>query len=447
MKKRFFLISASLMCLLTGVTSCAPVSSSQDANQYTLPDLYNVTLREAKLNAGANVLFQANEVETTELVEGRILGYSDTEAGAKVAKGSTVKVDVAKRVAHAKNYPDTSVIKYSDVIEKTTGPDSLNEDLCSAHGVGGTDLGIPFELPDGRMMLLYGDTFSGQNMQGIWHSNFMAITSDFDLSDGLTFDELVYNENNNQVIPFAEGLHQGGNEHNTSVEVTKIPTGGISIGNDVYIFYMSIRYWGVGGSWNVNYNQCVKATDDTYKTWEIVDSLKWREDELFYAGQIYPFHNPKDTEHIYFTSIPGGRNDGAVMFRVDKDKFENRSEYEYLTAKDTWTKGDTGMAKLNKNPYYVLNPAVSEPSIVYNEYLDKFIFCTLKGTSISLCLSDSVTGPYKDVYSVCNGVDYPGLYGGFLHEKFMDTDGERMYIQLSRWTPIYNTFCMEVVLK
>ena len=445
MKKNILLISASLLAITLGVASCAP--SGDGGNTYTLPDLYNVSLRDAKLSCGANVLFETNEIETHELVEGRILGYSETEAGAKVTKGSVVKVDVAKRVDEAKSYTGNTILSYSSVIEKTTGPDSLNEDLCLEHGVGGTDLGIPFELPDGRMMLLYGDTFSGQNMSGIWHSNFMAITSDTNLSDGLTFDELVYNEKNNQVIPFAEGLHQGGNEFDTNVEVTKIPTGGISIGDDVYIFYMSIRYWGVGGSWNINYNQCVKATDDTYKTWENVDSLRWREDELKYAGQVYPFHNPKDEEHIYFTSIVGGRNDGAVMFRVDKDKFENRDEYEYLVDTDTWVKGDTGMAALNKKPHYVLNPAVAEPSIVYNSYLDKFVYCTLKGTSIVVATSDTVTGPYSDVYSICNGNDYPGLYGGFLHEKFMDTDGQRMYLQLSRWTPIYNTYLMEIVLK
>lgn len=445
MKKSILVISASIMCLLLGVTGCTP--SNDPKNEYTLPDLYNVKLRDAKLSCGANVIFETNEIETTELVEGRILGYTDKEAGDKIEKGSTVSIDVAKRVDIAKSYPDTSIISYSDVIEKITGPDSLNEDLCSAHGVGGTDLGIPFELPDGRMMLLYGDTFSGQNMQGIWHSNFMAITSDDKLSDGLTFDELVYNEDTNQVIPFAEGRHQGGNEFDKNVEVTKIPTGGISIGDDAYIFYMSIRYWGVGGSWVVTNSQCVKATDNTYKVWEPVASLKWTEDELYYAGQIYPFYNPKDSEHIYFTSIPGGRNDGAVMFRVDVEDFENRDEYEYLTSNNGWTKGDEGMKKLHANPHYVLSPTVAEPSIIYSEYLDKFVYCTLKGTSIVLATADDVIGPYSDVYPICNGSEYPGLYGGFLHENFTDTDGQRLYLQLSRWTPIYNTFLMEIVLK
>ena len=296
-------------------------------------------------------------------------------------------------------------------------------------------------------MLLYGDTFSGQNMQGIWHSNYMAITSDTVLYDNLIFDDIVHNEDSNALIPFKEGAHQSGSQTDRSVESTKIPTGGITVNGNAYIFYMSIRYWGVAGSWLVTYNQCLKATDSTYKTWNDVSGLRWNDEEFYYGGQIYPFFDPKDDAHVYFTSIPGGRNDGAVMFRVAKESFEDRAAYEYLVAKDTWVKGDTGMARLNSNPYYVLSPAVSEPCIIYSEYLNKYIYSTLRGTSICLCLSDSVAGPYDQIYSVCNNSDYPGLYGGFLHKNFIDSDGQRLYLQLSRWTPIYNTSVMEVVLK
>lgn len=443
MKKTIPFISTVVLALAFGVAACG----APRGEQYTLPDLYNYTLKQAKLECGANVLFEETEVETTKLIEGRVLGYKDYEPGDKITKGSKIEIEVSKRVADSLTYGTNSIIEYSSVISKLTGPESQNADLCAQHGIGGTDLGIPFELPDGRMMLLYGDTFSGQNMQGIWHSNFMAITSDTDLSDGITFDEFVHNENNMQVIPFQEGAHQGGNATNRDVEVTKIPTGGISIGNDVYIFYMSIRYWGTHGEWNVTYNQCVKATDNTYKNWENVEGLRWDDTELFYAGQVYPFENPKDTEHIYFTSIPGGRNNGAIMFRVDVEDFENKAEYEYLTAANTWTKGEAGVKKLNSNPYYVMSPSVAEPSIAYNEYLDKFVYCTFKGGSIVLSAADNVTGPYNDVHTICDGSNFNGLYGGFLHPKFSDNGGQRIYMQLSRWTPIYNTYLMEIVLK
>lgn len=451
MKKNIVLISALIIALGLGVASCDTKPSStnptvptqqEDPNSYTLPDLYNLDLMDAKLAVGANVRLQTVEVETAKLIDGRILGYKDAKVGDKVSKGSTVEVEVARKLSNAIEVGGNNIVDYVTQISKITGYDSLNAEMCKSAKAKGTDLGIPFTLPDGRVMLLYGDT----NLDGKKTiSNFMAITSDFDLSDGLTFDEIL-TDDEGYCLPFFDGRHQPGNETDRTSEVTKIPTGGISIGNDVYIFYMSIRFWGVASVWLVNNSGCVKATDNTYKHWEPVESLSWGEEEFYYGGQPYPFYDPKDPEHIYFTSIPGGRADGAVMFRVAKDKFENRDEYEYLVAADTWVKGDEGMKRLNDNVYYVLGPAVSEPCIMYNNYLGKYIYSTLKGTSICFCLADNVTGPYKEAYKVCSNTDFFQLYGGFLHEKFQDYDGKRMFMQMSLFD-YYNVYVVEVVLK
>lgn len=441
--RRNYIKGLMLLPILWAAIGC---DNTSDAEMVVLPDLYNYSLKQARLEVGTNILFETNEVPTQELIEGRILSYGDKlEAGDKVKKGTRVKVNVSKR-SESSITMDNNVVDYISVIDKVTGPSSPNSDMLLSAGAKGTDLGIPFTLPDGRIMLLYGDTFSGDNMSGFWNSNFMAITSDKKLSDGLTFDEVI-TVDNGMISPFAQGNHQSGEENNRGVEVTKIPTGGITIGNNVYIFYMSIRYWGTGGSWNVTYNQCVKATDNTYKKFENVDGLRWDDTELYYAGQVYPFANPKDEEHIYFTSIPGGRNDGAIMFRVDKDKFETKSEYEYLTGKNTWVKGDEGIAALNKKPYYVFSPAVSEPSLFYSEYLNKWVYATLRGSNIVFATATDVTGPYNDIYQVCASSDFAGLYGGFVHPDFTDSDGQRIYIQMSQWTPIYNTSLVEVVLK
>lgn len=433
------------------LTACFSLSSCQTEgggvdDPFTLPDLYGLEVKDAKLQVGADLLFEEVEVKTSELIEGRILGYADElEPGDEVEKGTRVKINVAKRQDSAISV-DNDLVDYYNVIDYVTGPDSPNADILLNAGAYGTDLGIPFKLPDGRLMLLYGDTFSGANMQGFWNSNFMAITSDDVFYDGLSFDSVVTNDVG-MILPFAQGAHQSDTYENIGTEVTKIPTGGITVNGEAYIFYMSIRYWGVAGSWLVTYNQCLKASDDTYKNWEEVPSLRWEEDELYYAGQIYPYADPNDTAHIYFLSIPGGRNDGAVMFRVATEHFENRDEYEYLVDEDTWVKGDTGMQELNENPYYVCDPAVAEPSIMYSEYLDKYLVATLKGSSISLLASDKISGPYDEIYPVIDSSDYFGLYGGFITPLISDSDGKRIYIQLSQWTPIYNTSLVEVILK
>lgn len=445
MKRKHIYSILVISSFVFGTVSCN-ANGNVPSDLFTLPDFYNKTLKEAKLEVGTNILFETENVPTSELIEGRILSYAnDLKAGDKVEKGTRVKVKVAKRSETAVSI-DNEIVNYVNQINFITGPKGINSELLLNAGAGGTDLGIPFELPDKKMMLLYGDTFSGQNMQGFWNSNFMAITEDKNLSDGLTFSDVVATDNG-MIKPFFQGNHQKGNENDPSVEVTKIPTGGISIGDDTYIFYMSIRYWGVAGSWNVNYNECLKATDNTYKNWLPVSTLRWTENDLYYAGQIYPFNNPKDPSNIYFVSIPGGRNNGSVMFRVNKDKFENRSEYEYLVGKSTWVKGDEGMSMLNQNPYYIMTPGVSEPSIMYSEYLDKFIYSTLKGSAIVFGVSENVEGPYKEIHQVLKGNDFPTLYGGFIHPNFTDSNGQRLYVQLSQWTPIYNTSLVEVVLK
>lgn len=430
------------MLLSLSLISCG---EQQNVEKVVLPDLYGLSVRQAKLQVGASFLFEEIQTPTTELIEGRILSYGDgLKAGDVVSKGTRVPVQISQRSEGA-TANDDSIIAYHSIIAKETGPDSINATILSDAGEYGCDLGIPFRLPDNRMMLLYGDTFSGDNMSGLWFSNYMAITSDTTLYDGITFDSVVTQENG-MLQPFAQGAHQNGSENDLTKEVTKIPTGGITVNGNVYIFYMSIRYWGVSGSWLVTYNQALKATDSSYQTWEPVESLRWNESEFRFGGQIYPYQDPNDQEHIYFITIPGGRNDGVVMMRVAASSFENRSEYEYLVGPDQWEKGDTGMAKLNANPYYIIDPAASELSLMWSEYLQQYVIVTLRGSTISMLLSPTITGPYRESHAICSSTEFSGLYGGFVHSAFTDSAGQRMYLQLSRWTPIYNTFLMEVVL-
>lgn len=346
---------------------------------------------------------------------------------------------------------EDNIINYTSQLYKVTGPGSYNEEMCEDHGVGGTDLGMPFTLPDGRIMMLFGDTFSGENKGGFWNSNFMAITSDFKLDDGLVFDELVVRENG-MIKPFAQGEHQDDNEHDKSVEVTKIPTGGITVNNEVYIFYMSVRWWGPSASWNVTYNQCVKASRDEngnhdYTNFVEVEGLRWNDDELFYAGQIYPIEEKNHPDYIYFLMTVGGRHYGSCMMRVKKENFENKDEYEYLVGLNSWVKGDEGKNILHNNPYFVIEEKSLEPNLVYNPYLKKYLSVNKSG----LYVSDTIDGPYKTIYDIQTPFDHPEIdggrgYGFFLHEKFMDHGGQRMFLQVSRWIT-YNTFVHEIVLK
>lgn len=411
-------------------------------------DIIGYTMNEARETIESAYLINGVDTPTNAYLPGTIIGYADEiEPGDDVEKNATVDVLLASPPEGSFSLSDR--IQYAYEVGFITGPESINFDLLQEAGVGGTDLGIPVETTDG-MMLLYGDTFSGVGSHsGFWFSNFIAESTDTDLYDGLQFDSVVTTQNGT-VKPFMQGLHHRNESDEESLnpdrEVTKIPTGGITIDDTTYIFYMSVRYWGVAGAWLVSYNQVIKSTDGL-QTWTNVEGLRWNEDEAYNFGQIFAVRGQDDPEMIYLFAIPGGRQGGTVLARVHEDDFENRDAYDYYTGHDTWTQGDAGLVSLDQNPYYVIQPSCSEMSVMYNDYLGKWMAVYLKGSRIIYQTADHITGPYSDTEAIVSSGQYPGLYGGFVHRTYTDYDGQKFYIQLSQWLPVYQTILIEVVLE
>lgn len=407
---------------------------------YKLPDLTNKTLVEALLEVDNQIQLNPVSKETNQYLPGVIMGYgANLKVDDEVEKESFVDVYISKKPTNA--YTNDNKVNFVSEIGLLTSFDSINGDVLRDAGICGTDLGIPVDLGD-EVILLFGDSFSSNNMQGLWQSNFIARSKDFDLHDGLQFDSIVTSQSG-MALPFAQGLHQEGRQENTGSEVTKIPTGGIKIGEYVYVFYMSIRYWGVAGSWLVNYNQCIKSKDLIH--WENVDSLCFREEEAFVFGQIYPFKDPK-TDYIYLYGIPGGRNHGCVLARTTIENFEDRSKYEYLISDGQYVMGDEGLRQLNSNPYYVITPAVSELSVIYNEYLEKYCVVFYRNGKIIMQMASSPDSLFNDSITLLTNTNYNGLYGGFMLPKYTADGGKSFYITVSSWA-IYNVYLVKVVLN
>ena len=79
-------------------------------------------------------------------------------------------------------------------VAKLTGADSINK--TERYGVAGTDLGSMFNMDD-KTYFVFGDTF-GYRPPGMtggggeqWRSNVMAVSTDSDPSDGITFDGFI----------------------------------------------------------------------------------------------------------------------------------------------------------------------------------------------------------------------------------------------------------------
>lgn len=440
MKK--WLLFVLMLVFMVGLVACDN-NAQEQTEKIILPDLQGKTLVEAIVAVNGKIEFNPVYVESNEILPDQVISYgAGLKAGDEVNAHMKIDLNIAKKPSNAVSHD--SKVDYVTEISVLTGPDSiLNKDTLLPLGLYGTDLGIPVTLADGKIGFFFGDTFSGANMKGLWNSNFLAVTSDTNYNDGLKFDYVVQNPYNDAPICPAQGKHQGGDEFDTSVEVTKIPTGSITIGDTTYLFYMSIRYWGVSGSWNVNYNQCLKSTD--LINWEEVEGLRWDESVAPNFGQIYPFKDPK-SNYIYIYGIPGGRSGGCCIGRVTVENFENFNEYEYQTAKGVWEKGQTGLNKLLNNEYYVVSPCVAELSCCYNEYLGKYMMVFYRNGSLIMVTSETPDGVFSDSVSLLNQTDYNGIYGGFIHPEFLEDDGKSFFMTVSCWQ-VYNVYWVKVVLK
>ncbi len=431
MKKRIYtlLILSLLVFALIGCSN----------KKYKLENIKGLTLDDAISLVDSHIEFEIEYIETLEYYPNTVIGYKDNNVGDEVKESSKVKIQVSKTKENTVYHEDSSIVWYSTEIGKFTGPDSINEEVLIDAGISGTDLGFSIDLGD-EIIYLFGDTFSGEKRTGLWFSNFIAKSKDRNFFDNVEFDSVV-SRDNGMAQPFAQGAHQQDDEFDKTKEVTKIPTGGIRLGDNVYIFYMSIRYWGVSGEWLVTYNQCVKSNINDLFNWENVESLRWNDDEAYNFGQIYPYKDPK-SDYVYLYSIPGGRSGKPVVSRVLASNFENRSEYEYETAPNTWVKGDEGLTTLKDNPYYVRDNKATELSVCYNEYLKKYMMIYSIGGNATMFTSDTPYGEFTNPVVLHSAPNY----GCVTSDALLADGGRIIYFPGSYWS-VYNTFFIQVVLK
>ncbi len=384
------------------------------------------------------------------------------------------------------NYNICDYTEYAYTMGAITGDTSPN--YSKANDVGGTDLGFPvYDDTRDRMYFLFGDTFAKRSMTGNWRSNVIAYVDNYSTSNFLEdfkFTGWICNEDG-MAVPAIQGLQLS---NNSRTEVTKIPTGGICINGTFYMFYMSVRYWGVGGSWDVNYNGVIKSTDGG-ETWERVFDLTWLESATNqYAERALRFANQTveltDTDvisnaadrvapnfmmiapvdgkdgYIYLFGSQGGRNGGMQMARVKKENFETFNEYEYFIGYDAqkapmWEKGPEGMKKLdsdlNTSKSLVMSQPVGETTVFYNPYLEKWVMTDNYFNVVYMAMSKNVYGPYSKKFAILDltydyGVpgSYVELYAGFSHEKMLKDDGQTMFMVISYMDKIYNSQMLRV---
>lgn len=396
------------------------------------------------LNKAKERLYEYNlnvkYIHTNEYLPNTVVEYSLNE-------DNTLNLIVS--MPPKKSWTHDDRIAYVHMGDFITGAKSVNKDLLSKAKVGATDLGINIKLNKDTYAHLYGDTFSGNDVnQGYWHSNFIALSKQQNLDNGLTFCDVVVDEHG-IIKPFCQGLHNrneiGNLDINKGKEVTKIPTGGIVLNDTLYVYYMSVRYWGEHGEWYVTRNTLLKANIDDLTNF-IETDVSFFETESMNFGQIFPFENEFDDGRIYFVCTPGGRNGALSIMRVNKEFIEDKTKYEVLNCDKNWVDYPS-FIKMGKPPFHLIDKNVSEPSIMYNHYLNKWTVTSIEGDSLWMYLFDDLTSKYKDRIKLLDHSNIPSFYGCLLSKHWTKYNDQKIYVQVSQWSPIYNTSMLEIVLK
>lgn len=160
-------------------------------------------------------------------------------------------------------------------IARVTGA-ALKKDNCPSpnntavrYNVGGTDLGIAWDMGKGIKGLFFGDTYGRDFVPGTggpgnatgWRSNVLAFSTDENLQDGLSFSGMLPDKGQE-----AKEVIASRHDANCKGDRTMIPTAAIHAGNADFVHCMNINCWGAPGYWTTNYSALFKSADQG-RTW------------------------------------------------------------------------------------------------------------------------------------------------------------------------------------
>lgn len=301
--------------------------------------------------------------------------------------------------------------------------------------VGGTDLGIIWEMQPGKYGIFFGDTFGydfkpnpanpGPN-GGSWRSNVLAFSEDNDLEDGLSFSNMATDDKG-----YAREIVYGGKDSSGNGDWTSIPTAAIRANGIDYVHYFNMRNW---TGWITNYSGIYKSVDNGL-TWAKCKDITFSSYSFF--GQVGYF---KKDGYVYMIGTQTGRDSNAKLARFHETDIENKTAYEYWNAfTNQWIKGNENEATV------LIEDKVGELSFIYNETHKKWIIAYFNADryNITMRTAEDITGPWSEPYELANGREYAQLYGSYIHP--LSVTGDNLYFTMSMWMP-YNVFLMKAEL-
>ncbi|MGY2030100.1 DUF4185 domain-containing protein [Nocardia gipuzkoensis] len=317
-------------------------------------------------------------------------------------------------------------------VAKLTGANSVNR-TDKRWQVDGTDLGIMWESAPGEIATAFGDTvgrgFHPPGGMGLdWRSNVLAFSTDRELADGVTFDRMVTDDR----CHAAEVLSS---RKLDNVEVTTIPTSGFALGERQYLSYMSIRTWNsLPGTFFTNYGG-IAYSDDHGQTWTKDPHARW--DNIFGLANFQVSAMVPHGGYVYMFGTPNTRLGAVGLARVPEDQLLNTTAYQYWRD-GVWTPVG-GFASATS----VVDGPAGELSVRYDAARHVWQMSYLDTTKAAIVVreADTPQGVWSESTPTVSVLNYPELYGGFIHPW---SSGSDFYFTMSTWSD-YNVYLMHSV--
>lgn len=369
-------------------------------------------------------------------------------------------------------YPDIAIVQQAIKIAQLTGDYDrhLNKPVLSQshtrYRMDGTDLGIPFVDGD-TTWLLFGDTWGSK--AGL--HDVIGYTTDKNPEEGLKLDFVTDN------IGVYQGITISGVNTFGAFEV---PTGGIVIGNEFFI-WITTDYSDERGM-----GRCVLANASR------ANILKAQFSKI-YDVSVSKFINvfPVRVKNSEWDLLPTDEGDGLLLFASGEYRkshiylahqpisgIKNKNSIRYFAGmkdgKPLWNKNESDAQPI----FQLTNPGVGELSASYNQFIKKWILLYNHGEprGINLRTSDNPWGPWSEAqvifrpwedggychfihssweFEKCDNVhntgrenEWGGEYGPYQFGHFATGDDQSttIYFTMSTWNP-YEVVLMKAGLK
>ncbi len=316
------------------------------------------------------------------------------------------------------------------------------------YDVGGTDLGIFWQMDTSHVGIFFGDTNGkgfiagkGGGNGGNWRSNVLAFSGDTYLDDGLKIDSMACDS-----MGAAREICAGGKSQPEKYQ-TSIPTSAVRAAGIDYVHYMNIYEWaGKSGRWLTNFSS-LYASYNGGVTWVRKKEVTFKSDSKF--SQIC---YAKRDGFVYMIGTLAGRGSPAYLARVREAGMLQMSRYEYWNGiSKKWIKNNEEAATA------IFQGPIGEASLIYHVKYKRWIIAysydaayehdsTLKKKMNAIVYRDAaqLNTDWSDMKILATQQEYPGLYSPYIYPLINNRD--EIYFTMSLWKP-YNVFLMKADIK